>query len=149
MKIEDEIKQSKFYNDYHKAYINILFTAAWINSHNQKYFKKYNISAQQFNILRILKGQNGKPATLKLLTERMIDKMSNTSRLVDKLYAKKYVNRKVCVNNRRQAEITLTDKGFELINDITAQLENEYTNIKTISIQEAKQLSDLLDKLRG
>lgn len=149
MKIEEEIKQTKFYNEYHKAFINILFTAAWINSSNQKHFKKYKISAQQFNILRILKGQNGNPVTLKLITERMIDKMSNTSRLIDKLFSKKLVNRKIADENRRQVEITITEKGLQLVNEISLLLENDYNKINTITEKDAKLLSDLLDKLRG
>lgn len=91
MKIEDAIKQSKFKNEYEKLVVNILYTAGWIELEISRIFKEYGITIQQYNILRILRGQYPKPATINMLIDRMIDKMSNASRLVDKLLAKKLV----------------------------------------------------------
>ena len=88
MKIEQEIQQTVFESEYQKANINLLFTASWLNQKSAKALKPFNISWQQFNILRILRGMGDKPATIKILTERMIDKMSNASRLVEKLKQK-------------------------------------------------------------
>lgn len=149
MKIEDEIKQKKFSNDYHKAYVNILFTCSWLNAQNNAVFKPFGISSQQFNIMRILRGQYPNPAPLKLLTERMIDKMSNTSRLVEKLYQKKLVDRRVCKDNRRQVDIVLTEKGMELINQASEEIDKFNRRKQELTAEEVKELNRLLDKLRG
>lgn len=149
MKIEDEIKQKKFTSEYHKVQINILFTSSWLNTQNISTFKPFGISPQQFNILRILRGQHPDPAPLKLLTERMIDKMSNTSRLVEKLFQKKLVDRRVCKDNRRQIDIVLTEKGMELTNKISEELDKLAKRKQELTTDEAKELNRLLDKLRG
>lgn len=149
MKIEDEIKQKKFSSEFQKSVINILFTASWLSGEHHQLFKPYGISMQQFNILRILRGQHPNPAPLKLLTERMIDKMSNTSRLVEKLYQKKLVERKVCGDNRRQIDITLTDKGMQLINAVSEEMDKEMKKKQILTADEAKELNRLLDKMRG
>ncbi|MEL6924012.1 MAG: MarR family transcriptional regulator [Bacteroidota bacterium] len=93
MKIGDEIRQRKFVNEYHKTHINVLFTASWLNKRVTKTLKPYSISRQQFNILRILRGQHPNPGNVKMISERMIDKMSNASRIVDKLEKKGLVTR--------------------------------------------------------
>jgi DNA-binding MarR family transcriptional regulator len=149
MKIEDEIKQKKFTNEYHKANVNLIFTSTWLNAVHHKFFKKYGVSTQQFNILRILRGQNGATVPLKLLTERMLDKMSNTSRLVEKLFQKKLVERSICEDNRRQIDIKLSAKGLELVNEISEELEKKHKGKQNLSIDEAKELNRLLDKFRG
>lgn len=149
MKLEDEIKQKKFGSEFHKANVNLLFTSAWLNTQHTKFFKPYGLSTQQFNILRILRGQNGQVVPLKLLTERMIDKMSNTSRLVEKLFQKKLVERSICADNRRQIDIKLTEKGLNLVNEISDELEKKYKNKQHITVDEAKELNRLLDKMRG
>ena len=149
MKIEDEIKQRKFKDSYQKAAINIFFTASWMNSLNTEALKPFNISIQQFNILRILKGMYPKPATVKLLTERMIDKMSNASRLVDKLKSKNFVERKSCPSDRRRVDIIITDLGLKTVNEASKALESGINRkMKGISEDEAALLSDLLDKIR-
>lgn len=149
MKLEDEIKQKKFTNEFHKANVNLLFTSTWLNSVHHKFFKKYGISTQQFNILRILRGQNGATVPLKLLTERMLDKMSNTSRLVEKLHQKKLVERSICEDNRRQIDIKLSVKGLELVNEISDELDKKHKGKQNLTVDEAKELNRLLDKLRG
>jgi DNA-binding MarR family transcriptional regulator len=149
MKLEDEIKQKKFTNEFHKANVNLIFTSTWLNAIHHKFFKKYGISTQQFNILRILRGQNGATVPLKLLTERMIDKMSNTSRLVEKLHQKKLVERNICTDNRRQIDIKLSSKGLELVNEVSEELDKKHKGKQNITIDEAKELNRILDKLRG
>lgn len=149
MKIEDEIKQEKFSNIYHKAAINIFFTAYWMNSLNAELLKPFNISIQQFNILRILKGMYPEPVTVKLLTERMIDKMSNASRLVDKLHKKKLVERKSCPMDRRRVDIKITNLGLKTINEASKALDVLDARMKNITEKEAELLSDLLDRVRG
>lgn len=148
-KIEEEIKQKKFQNEFQKLGINIMFTASWIMAdHNQK-MKKHGISLQQFNILRILRGQYPSPAPLKLLTERMIDKMSNTSRLVEKLVKKKLVERKVCKDNRRQVDILITPLGLDVVEKASQDVEAALRDMYNLNKDEAKTVNDLLDKLRG
>jgi DNA-binding MarR family transcriptional regulator len=149
MKLEDEIKQRKFTNEFHKATVNLLFTSAWMNTQHHHFFKKYGVSVQQFNILRILRGQGDMAVPLKLLTDRMIDKMSNTSRLVDKLFAKNLVGRTVCTDNRRQVDIRLTPQGLQLVNEISEEIDKKHRGKQNISADEAKELNRILDKLRG
>lgn len=150
MKIEDEINQKKFKNEYQKLAINTLFTATWISSANMYSLKPYGISWQQFNILRILKGMHPQPATIKLLTERMIDKMSNASRLVEKLKKKGLVERQSSDIDRRRVDIVMTEKGMDLIAKASRDLEKDmFANMANLSEEEAEQLNSLLDKLRG
>lgn len=149
MKLEDEIKQKKFANEHHKAHINLMFTNSWMNAYHIKLFKPFGITTQQYNILRILKGQNGQSVPLKLLTDRMIDKMSNTSRLVDKLFQKKLVERTICSDNRRQVDIIITPAGLKMVDEVSLELEKSYKGKQNISNEEAKELNRILDKLRG
>lgn len=150
MKIEEEINQKKFKSVYHKAHINVLFTASWLSQNSAQLLKPYKISWQQFNILRILRGMYPEPATIKLLTERMIDKMSNASRLVEKLKNKGYVERRVCPSDRRRVDIEITDKGLQALEDISRIMEEGlHRKMSILSQEEAAQLNTLLDKLRG
>ncbi|MGB1243394.1 MAG: MarR family winged helix-turn-helix transcriptional regulator [Chitinophagales bacterium] len=150
MKIEQEIQQQYFKSEHQKVHINLLFTAAWLSQQVTQTLKPYHISWQQFNILRIVKGQHPKSVTVKLLRERMIDKMSNASRLVEKLRQKGLVIRKECPNDRRRVDIILTDKGMQLIEVTSALLdENLEDQLNNVSIEEAKVLNDLLDRIRG
>ncbi|HMQ48058.1 MAG TPA: MarR family transcriptional regulator [Saprospiraceae bacterium] len=149
MKLEDEIKQSIFKNEYQKANINIAFTASWLSQHAAKALKPYGISIQQFNILRILRGMHPKPATIKLLTERMIDKTSNASRLVDKLILKQLVDRRECPMDRRQVDILITEQGLGLLEKASDDLETNMLHYMSgISTAEAATINQLLDKLR-
>ena len=147
-KIGDEIKQKKFDNEFQKLAVNVLFTSSWVSTRLNALLKPYDISVQQFNILRILKGQHPKPAPLKLLTDRMIDKMSNTSRLIDKLMKKNLVERKICAQNRRQVDIIITKKGLELLEKLSILIELQNNKVGVNEI-EAKTLNELLDKFRN
>ncbi|MEM1358439.1 MAG: MarR family transcriptional regulator [Bacteroidota bacterium] len=115
-----------------------------------KALKPFDLSLQQFNILRILRGRGDQPSTVKLLTERMLDKMSNASRLVDKLKSKGYVERKQCPTDRRRVDIIITQEGLDTIEKASTAVEN-MRNIAfdNLSDEEADALSHLLDKLRG
>lgn len=148
--IEDEIQQPTFASAHHRSHVNIIYTAAWINQLTAKVLKPYGLSLQQFNILRILRGRGGKPATIKLLTERMLDKMSNASRLVDKLTEKKLVERKECAADRRRVDILITDAGLELIKRASQAVDkSRQSSFSALTPAEADQLSFLLDKLRS
>jgi len=149
MEIEKEISQTKaFRNVWIKADINILFTSSWLTNRKTEILKPYDISQQQFNILRILRGMNPEPATVKMLTERMIDKMSNASRLVEKLRKKAYVERKECSDDRRRVDIYITPKGLDVVEKASIQLESAVASAMNLNIDEAEQLNNLLDKLR-
>ncbi|MBI5807261.1 MAG: MarR family transcriptional regulator [Ignavibacteriales bacterium] len=149
MKLEEEIKQSKFRNEYHKLAVNIFYTYSWLLNLQTQLFKKFKITSNQYNILRILRGQHPNPATINLLKDRMIDKMSDASRLVERLRKKGLVKRELCKNDRRRVDVVITDKGLKLLSDID-KLNDEYDSFfKNLSVTESKTLNDLLDKLRG
>ncbi len=149
MKIEEEIKQSKFANEYQKLMINLLFTGNWVYYHNKKFLKPYSISPEQYNVLRILRGQKPKPASVNLLNERMLDKMSNVSRLVEKLRAKELITRTESSDDRRQVDITITKKGLKVLAEIDQKMIDLEEMFSSISESKAQQLNDLLDEVRG
>lgn len=150
MKIGNEIKQTKFKSEYQKMLINILFTSGWLTSKHASQLKPYGISSQQYNILRILRGQHPKPATVNLLIDRMLDKNSNASRLVEKLRLKKLVERAICPDDRRAVNVAITTKGLDLLIELD-ELEESFINeeLKKLSEEEAEQINLLLDKLRS
>jgi len=149
MRIEEEIQQTKpFPNPQTKALVNLAFTSSWIEGEQAKFLKPFGISIQQYNILRILKGRRPKPATVKLLIERMIDKNSNASRLVDKLLNKGLLERNACLEDRRRVDVTITEAGLAMIDKVTTAMEQSSV-LLYLDDQEANQLSDLLDKMRG
>lgn len=148
--IEEAIQQRSFKTPDHRAQVNIIYTAAWLNQETSKVLKPFGLSLQQFNVLRILRGRGDEPSTVKLLTERMIDKMSNASRLVDKLKQKGLVERRECPTDRRRVDILITGRGLELIGDASRAVDEMRTNaFSRLSRQENDELSRLLDKLRG
>lgn len=149
MEIDREIKQKKFLNEYIKLDINIMFTASYLGCFKTEILRPYNISWQQFNILRILKGNHPNPASIKSLTGRMVDKTSNTSRLVDKLFQKNLVDRCVNPQDRRKADVFITSKGIDLIDKCSGVLESQLTEkISNLTEDEAATTNLLLNKLR-
>ncbi len=150
MKIGNEIKQTKFKSEYQKMLINILFTSGWLTSKHACNLKPYGISGQQYNILRILRGQHPKPATVNLLIDRMLDKNSNASRLVEKLRLKKLVERAICADDRRAVNVAITKKGLDLLIELDEHEESFISKeLKKLSENEAEQINLLLDKLRS
>ncbi len=149
MEIEKEIVQRKFKNPLHKAVVNIIFTSNWLNSQESHRLKPFGVTIQQYNILRILRGQHPNPATITLLTERMLDKMSNASRLVDKLQAKGLVERHTCPSDRRQANVLITDIGLERLTEMDVSMAVLDDRMGSLSDEELGTLSNLLDRLRG
>ncbi|QKG56836.1 MarR family transcriptional regulator [Hymenobacter sp. BRD128] len=151
MRLEDEIKQPSFQSEGQKAYLNILFTSGWLSLRQAAAFRPYGLTLPQFNVLRILRGQHPKPATVALLIDRMLDKTSNASRIVDKLEEKKLVTRTVCPANRRAVDIRITEAGLALLHEID---ESGLTAFRqhgpeALSDEELRQLNNLLDKLRA
>ena len=136
---------SKFPNNKVKAMLNIVYTANWLTSHQNTFFKPYGISPQQYNILRILKGA-GEPLKVQVIKERMIERSPNATRLMDKLCAKNLISRFNCDNDRRVVYVEITEEGLNLIKEIAANEIDDLLN--KLSEKEAEQLSNLLDKIR-
>ena len=148
MTIGEEIK-SKFNSEHQKAAINVLYTANRLYEVHSNSLKKFGLTPEQYNILRILRGQHPKPATVNLLIERMLNKMSNASRLVDKLVIKKMVIRKTCKDDRRAVDVLITQKGLDLLLMLEKAEVVWLKEISKLSIAEAKELNRLLDKVRS
>ncbi len=148
MDIEDEIQQSKFRNANQKAIINLIFTTNWIFTKQQQFLKPFGITAQQFNILRILRGQHPKSISGTEIKTRMLDRNSDVSRLLDRLEIKKLIQKSVCSKDKRAFDVSVTDVGISLLHEIDKQ-EKVMENILDLTEAEAIILSDLLDKGRG
>jgi DNA-binding MarR family transcriptional regulator len=149
MSLEQEISQEKFSSEYQKASINILFTSNWLYTAHANYLKAFNITPEQFNVLRILRGSHPKPLMLAEITCRMLDKNSNSTRLVEKLRVKGLIERTLCADNRRQVDITITQKGLALLEAIDLSGNDWMDCFEQITEEEARNLNTILDKLRG
>ena len=150
MSIEKDIKQQKpFKSPYQKLVVNILFTNNWMNSDHMNILKPFDLTAQQYNVLRILRGQYPNPITVNGIIERMLDKMSNASRLVDKLLAKELASRCDNKDDRRACDVRITQNGLDVLKEIDVLQENWETSFSSLTPEEAETLSGLLDKLRG
>ena len=149
MSLEKEIKQTKpFSSKKEKAIVNIIYTNNWIFLNYSKNLKKYDISNQQYNVLRILNGQNGKPITINEIIERMLDKMSNASRLIDKLLAKGLVSREQRQGNRRACDVILTEKGKSFLEEVKTDMNLNEDKMSPLTDEEFDTLNELLDKMR-
>ncbi|MDX1761160.1 MAG: MarR family transcriptional regulator [Christiangramia sp.] len=149
MKIEELLKTDKM-PEAKKLVLNIIVTANYLNERLAEILKPFDISSQQFNVLRILRGQKGKPANLSTIQERMVSKMSNTTRLVDKLVDKDLCERIVCPSNRRKVEIRITKKGMELLEELDPLVEEHEQNVaEKINEKELLTLNDKLNELRS
>ena len=126
----------------------MLYTANWLEQEQSNLFKPFGVTLPQYNVLRILRGQHPKPATVSLLIERMLDKTSNASRIVDKLEAKGLVTRKQCPNDRRTVDVLITDKGLALLKEIDVLDDNTRTGIHNLTEEETREFNRLLDKIR-
>lgn len=149
MELEKEIHQTKFKNDYHKIVVNIIYSYSWVTGLVKERLSKQEVTLQQYNILRILRGQYPKPATINLLKERMLDKMSDASRIVERLVQKELVTRTINKTDRRAVDILITEKGLDVLKDLDPVVTPESVLKQNISEEEAAQLNVLLDKLRG
>ena len=149
MKIEKEIFSNKFENSHQKAIVNLIYTYGWITNLLKQQLNKYKITLQQYNILRILRGQHPNPATINMLKERMLDKMSDASRIVDRLEQKELVNRFINTKDRRAVDILITKKGLDLLLKLDVEMSSKNFLDENINSTEAGILSDLLDKMRG
>lgn len=149
MKIEEVIKSNVQLENYKKVILNILYTQNILNDKLNEILKPYDLSAEQYNVLRILRGQKGKPANMCVLQERMITKNSNTTRLIDKLLLKDLVTREVCPENRRKIEILITLKGLEILTELDPKIdEYEHLFANNLNSEQLEQLNILLEKYR-
>lgn len=149
MNIEEVIKMSSNVDIATKTVINIMYTSRWVEESVASILKEHDLSLPQYNVLRILRGQKGNPASLNCVQERMVDKNSNTTRLVDKLIAKGYTERQICPHNRRKVEIEITKQGLDFLTKLDPLTKEANTiNTQNLSVEELNTLNHLLDKLR-
>ena len=150
MKIEEEIKSTVELSIAKKVILNLSFSRSVIVDRFLEILKPFDLSSEQYNVLRILRGQKGKPANMSVIQERMISKNSNTTRLVDKLIIKELVIRKICPSNKRKMEITITDKGLEILKKLDPiVIEHENSLAQNLTIEELILLNNLLEKYRN
>ena len=148
MTLENDINQHAFRNEYQKSVLNLIYTFNWMNEKLNRTFERFEVTQQQFNILRILRGA-GKPLSTLQIRQRMLDKMSDTSRIVDRLIAKELVKKVTCENDRRLVDVTITPKGLELLSELDKYQDEMDGLFSRLSDEEAKTLNTLLDKVRG
>ncbi len=150
MRLEDEIKQTKpFKNEFQKLVLNINVTSSWLNSLFSEKLKPYGLSPHQYNVLRILKGKYPESYCNMDITQRMIDKSSNATRIVDKLLEKQLVSRIENVSDRRLVNITITKKGLDLLEEFDEQPMADPHQYFKLDEEKAKLMNDLLDQMRG
>ncbi|CAH0336161.1 hypothetical protein FVB9288_01835 [Flavobacterium sp. CECT 9288] len=149
MKIEEILKSTVAMDNSKKIILNILYTQNVITENFNEILKPFEISSEQYNVLRILRGQKGNPANMSVIQERMLAKTSNTTRLVDKLLLKEYVTRKVCPDNRRKIEVLITSKGLEVLSELDPKvIAHERFFAQNLTSDEIEQLNALLEKYR-
>lgn len=148
MRLEDEIKTKPFRSERQKLHINLVYTSNWLQSRAAKTFSQHGLTPQQYNILRILRGQFPKPCNIQLLKDRMLDKQPDVSRLIDRLVQKELATRKVCVEDRRKMDVLITDTGLRLLEAMEGDVKafDDWSN--HLSEEEVLTLNTLLDKLR-
>jgi MarR family transcriptional regulator, 2-MHQ and catechol-resistance regulon repressor len=149
MGIDQDILQSKFRNEHQKASVNLLYTYGWVMEQTKELFASEDITPQQFNILRILRGSFPQPLSTLQIRERMLDKMSDTSRIVDRLIAKGLVKKGTCKTDRRLVDVIITDKGKKMLERLDKRQDELDNIIGNLSEKEAAILSELLDKIRS
>ena len=149
MDIAQAIDQKRFKDDYQRLIINLIYTSSWLVNRQNAALKPYDLTVQQFNLMRILRGRAPQPATVQYITERMLDKNSNASRLLDKLCAKGLAERHICPSNRRAVDVHLTEAGQEMLNHLDETLLGANALDRNLTDAQARHVSDMLDQLRG
>ncbi len=147
MSIETEINQKQFRNEHQKSVINLIYTYNWMTEKSKSILDRFDVTAQQFNILRILRGA-GEPLSTLQIRQRMLDKMSDTSRIVDRMVKKGFVEKVVCRTDKRLVDVTISDKGKSLLEKMDEYQDELDGILKNLSESEAQMLNKLLDKIR-
>lgn len=150
MKIEEIIKSTVPMDNSKKIILNVLYTQNVLTENFNEILKPYDLSSEQYNVLRILRGQKGNPINMCMIQERMLAKTSNTTRLVDKLLLKEYVSRDVCAENRRKIEVLITQKGLDVLEELDPKVTaHEEFFSKNLNEEEIILLNQLLEKFRN
>ncbi|GAB5523794.1 MAG: MarR family transcriptional regulator [Roseivirga sp.] len=150
MGLEQEIKQGKqFDSEYEKLIVNLIYTNSWLSEQQLKTFKPFGITAPQYNVLRILRGQYPEPCTVNTIIDRMLDRMSNASRIVDRLESKGLVERKVCKTDRRAKDVVITERGLTLLDKVDEASMNWIKRFRAITAERVEAANQLLDDLRA
>jgi len=149
MKIEEVLLTNNFDSEYHKASLNVIYTSNYIQGLLKKKTDKEKITLQQYNVLRILRGQKSKPATVNLVKERLLDRMSDVSRIIDRLVQKKLVSRCTSNKDRRAVDIFITPEGLNILAKLDKEMTINAVLEKKLSDEECRRLNELLDKMRG
>jgi len=150
MSLEEDIQQEKgFQSERHKALVNIMYTEGWLRTRMSEILKPYDLTSQQYNVLRILRGSSPKPLSTSCIRSRMLDKMSDASRIVDRLHKKGVLERKVCAADKRLVDVHITDEGLKLLAQIDGPINDMSQLFGAISEEEASTLNIIMDKLRG
>ncbi len=149
VQLQKEVKAAKFENIFQQALVNVIFTYHWSTQNVKEALSPFDITQQQYNVLRILRGQYPSPATVNLIKNRILDKMSDTSRIVDRLIQKGYVEKSVNNYDKRAVDIIISDKGLSLLKKMDKEINFSSFIAPNITPEEAEQLNVLLDKMRG
>ncbi|WP_316793998.1 MarR family winged helix-turn-helix transcriptional regulator [Pedobacter frigoris] len=149
MQLQKEIQASRFESAHQQAVVNVIFTCNWCNDKFKQAMMPYNVTTQQFNVLRILRGQYPKPSTINLLKARILDKMCDASRIVDRLVQKELVVKKSNPVDKRAVDILISEKGLELLKQMDQEVDLSAPISSNLTDEEAGQLNYLLDKMRG
>lgn len=149
MKLELEIRQKEFKSEQAKGLVNLLYTTSWLQDRSRTFFERFDLTPQQYNALRILRGQFPKAATVNLIKERMIDKMSDASRIVERLRLKNLLDRTTAAYDRRAVDIVINQGGLNLLEQIDQHIHEFENCFESLDFEEVKTLNILLDKLRG
>lgn len=150
MNLEQEIKMQKFSNEFQRAYLNVIFTANFLELKMQQQLKQFNLTPPQFNVLRILRGQKGSPMSAQAIQERMIHRTSNVTRILEKLVEKKMATRENRPDNRRMVDVLITEKGLEII-AAASEVADAFLKVMetALDIEDAKQLGNWMDNIRN
>ena len=148
MRIEEEIKQSSFRNEYQKATINLIFSANWLLNKHRDFLRKFHITQQQYNVLRILRGQYPDAISTSEIKKRMLDKNSDTSRIADRLETRSLIKKRICKEDKRLVDVTITDKGLSLLEETDNYILELDKIVSGLTLDEARELNRLLDKMR-
>ena len=148
MTLEHDIHQTSFRDDYQKAFLNLLVTSYHFTNQLNEFFKPFDITRQQYNVLRILRGQYPKPATVQIIRERMIDKMSDASRIVERLRVKGYLLREGSTTDKRTVRVTITQQGLNLLENLDPKIIALEKPFRTLDLEEIRSFNALLEKIR-
>ena len=148
MKLEDAIKQTKpFASPYQRALVNLMYTHSWVSGEMKKHFAQYGITTKQYNILRILKGA-GKPVSHAYIRERLLDRLSDVSRIIDRMTLKGWIIKGSCETDKRLVDVKLTEEGLDILSNLRGKQDKVDTIIGNLTLQEVNSLNILLDKIR-